>query len=407
MVVRPLVALGFRGAALAWLALSLGSVAVLAWIVTGVFVADPRRRLVRVWPLFAALLLWPPVLHNLEKGQWSVPIAALLALAWASARRARPGRAGALIAAAGCFKITPAIVLVGLLGRLGRWRALAGAAAATLALGIASVVVMGPDYWVDFLRSSGENAAGWQTAPANTMSLWGMTSRLLLGGAFARPALVSPGGARGVWLLGALLLSAAAIVVTWRERPRPTSDAAIEPGVPVRVFAAWSALAVILGPLSWTHTATWLVLPGALLLRDLSRAQSRTAAPAVALLAALVLLTIPRLSLFALAGPLPVAPWRGLLLGVHLLGALLVFAAACLRSPSGRAQAQSAAALADGSSGASSSHVTSAPPSGRASGALRVLGPGQSATGFESKILLVRSSTPSRVLNTTVEKQPA
>jgi len=332
MVVRPLVALGFRGAALVWLALSLGSVAVLAWIVTGVFVADPRRRFVRVWPVLAALVLWPPVLHNLEKGQWSVPIAALLALAWASSRRGGLGRAGALIAAAGCFKITPAIVVVGLLGRLGRWRALGGAAAATLALGIASVAVMGGAYWGDFLRWSGENTSGWQTAPANTMSLWGMTSRLLIGGAFARPALVSPAAARGVWLLGASLLLVAAMVVTWRERP--TSGPATQPGIPVRVFAAWSALAVILGPLSWTHTATWLVLPGALLLREGSEAPSSPAAREVVLLAALPLLTIPRLSLFALAGPLPVAPWRGLILGAHLLGALLVFAAACLRGPS-------------------------------------------------------------------------
>jgi hypothetical protein len=40
-------------------------------------------------------------------------------------------------------------------------------------------------------------------------------------------------------------------------------------------------------------------------------------------------LTIPRLSLFALAGPLPASPAGGLALGLHLLGALAVFAAAC------------------------------------------------------------------------------
>jgi len=325
MMVRPLVPLGFRGAALAWLALSLGSVAVLAWIVTGVFVPQSRRRFARVWPTFAALLLWPPVLHNLEKGQWSLPIAALLALAWAAGGRGAPGRAGALVAAAGCFKITPAVVLVAFLARPGRWRALAGAAAATVALVIASLAVMGPAYCSDFLRASSENAAGWQTAPANTMSLWGVASRLLIGGAFARPVLVSPVMARGLWLLGALPLVALAVAVTWRASRLP-SDRVASP----RAFAAWSALAAILGPLAWTHTATWLVLPGALLLRDLGHTPSGSVPRGAALLAALVLLTIPRLTLFALAGPLPVGPGRGLFLGIHLLGALLVFAAACL-----------------------------------------------------------------------------
>ena len=201
-------------------------------------------------------------------------------------------------------------------------------ASATLAA--ASVAVMGWDYWLDFLRSSGENAAGWQTAPANTMSLWGVASRLLIGGAFARPAFVAPALARGSWALAALLLVAIATTVTWRDGG---SDLVAERGVSPPVFAAWSALAAILGPLAWTHTAIWLLLPGALLLRQLRAASPAhaTASQAV-LLAALALLTIPRLSLFALAGPLPVAPWRGLALGIHLLGALVVFAVACTAS---------------------------------------------------------------------------
>ena len=330
MLVRPLVALGFRGAALAWLALSLAALAVLAWIVTGVLVPQAWRRFVCVWPVFGAMALWPPVLHNFEKGQWSLLIAALLALGWAAAGRGRPGRAGALIAAAGCFKITPAIVLAALLRRAGRRPAVLGAAAASATLAAASVAVMGWDYWLDFLRSSGENAAGWQTAPANTMSLWGVAGRLLIGGAFARPAFVAPALARGSWALAALLLVAIATTVTWRDGG---SDLVAERGVSPPVFAAWSALAAILGPLAWTHTAIWLLLPGALLLRQLRAASPAhaTASQAV-LLAALALLTIPRLSLFALAGPLPVAPWRGLALGIHLLGALVVFAVACTAS---------------------------------------------------------------------------
>ena len=328
MLIRPLVGLGFRGAALVWLALSLLAVAALAWIVTGVFVPETDRRFARVWPVFAALLLWPPVLHNFEKGQWSVPIAALLAVAWVAAGRGWTGRAGALIAAAGCFKVTPGVVLAALMGRPGRGRALAGAAATVMGLALASALVMGPAYWADFLGASGVNTAGWQTAPANTMSLWGVLSRLLIGGTFATPAVVSPLAARVLWIMCALGLIGAAITVTWREARRAT-----RPPVPsARAFAAWSALAAILGPLAWTHTATWLLLPGALLLRESpvsSWRDDRVPLRLGALLAAFALLTIPRLRLFALAGALPVAPLRGLALGLHLLGALLVFAVAC------------------------------------------------------------------------------
>ena len=332
MLVRPLVGLGFRGAALVWLALSLLAVAALAWIVTGVFVSEPHRRFARVWPVFAALALWPPVLHNFEKGQWSVPIAALLALGWVAARRGWTGRAGALIAAAACFKVTPGLALAALLARPGRARALAGAVAAVTGLALASALVMGLAYWVDFVESSGMNTAGWQTAPANTMSLWGVLSRLLIGGTFANAAVVSPLAARVLWIILALLLVGVASAVTWREArsaPRPLAPS-------VRAFAAWSALAAILGPLAWTHTATWLILPGALLLHEnlpsnLGAARQHDDVPLRlgAILAAFALLTIPRLRLFALAGTLPVAPLRGLALGLHLLGALLVFAVAC------------------------------------------------------------------------------
>ena len=328
MIVRPLVALGFRGAARVWLALSLAATAALAWIVTGVFVPNRRARLPWAGLTLVALAAWPPVLHNFEKGQWSVPIAALLALAWAAARRGRPARAGGLIAAAGCLKVMPFAVLAALAARPGRARALAGAVAATAVLGVTSALVMGPGYWRDFLSSSSANAAGWQTAPANTVSLWGVLSRLLVGGPFARPALAWPLGARALWALTAAALAGAASWATWRAAGAPRGTAG-DDGASA-TFAAWSALAVLLGPLSWTHTAAWLILPAAVLLRALASAPARFTSSALpALLLGLVALTIPRQTLFALAGPLPVAPLPGLSLGLHALGASLVFAVAC------------------------------------------------------------------------------
>lgn len=333
MIVAPLVPLGFAGAALVWLALSLLALAVLAWIVTGVFVPPGEPRLAWALLAFTAMTLWPPVLHNLEKGQWSVPIAALLALAWAAAGRGWDRRAGALIAAAGCFKVMPFLLLGAFLARPGRWRVLAGAAGATIVLVALSVIVVGPDAWRDFVAATGPNAAGWQTAPANTMSLWGAVARFAVGGPYARPFVTSAVTARIVWIIAAAALLVSAVRVTLRERnvnrQGPPSAA---------TWAAWSALVAILGPLSWTHASTWLILPAALLLRSRLLAGNDRPGLLGALAAGGVLLTIPRLSLFALAGPWPASPLRGLALGLHLAGALIVFAVAWASSrPRGQA----------------------------------------------------------------------
>jgi hypothetical protein len=323
MVVRPLVPLGFRGAALAWLGLSLLAAAVLAWIVTGLFVADRQARF--RWALlgFVVVSLWPPLLHNFEKGQWSVLIAALLALAWTASARGWDGRAGALIAAAGCFKVLPFMLLGAFLARPGRWRVLAGALVATVVLVGLSAIVVGLDSWSGFAAWSGVNATGWQTAPANTLSLWGALARLAIGGPYARAAFSSPSLARLIW--GALALALLGLAARQTIRTSRTSDRSAQ-APPAEAFAAWSVLAVVLGPLSWTHTSTWLILPVALLLRSRLGARAR-----LGLAAAVVLLTVPRLSLLALAGPWPVSPVGGLALGLHLVGALAVFAVACAR----------------------------------------------------------------------------
>ncbi len=326
MLVAPLVPLGFAGAALAWLGLSLLSLAALAWIVTGVFVPRGEQRFVRALVVFAVLALWPPVLHNFEKGQWSLPIAALLALAWVAAARGWDRRAGALIAAAGCFKVMPFLLLGAFLPRPSRWRVLAGAAGATGLLFGLSALVLGPGYWRDFIASAGSNSAGWQTAPANTMSLWGALARFVVGGPYARS--IAGGSAvlaRVLWAASAAGLLAMALRASVKE-----TRAAPEAPPSAGTWASWSALTAILGPLSWAHSATWLILPMALLARQVwhpGRAPTRSRT-FVALALAGILMTIPRQSLFALAGPWPASPWRGLALAVHLAGALTVFAVA-------------------------------------------------------------------------------
>ena len=79
----------------------------------------------------------------------------------------------------------------------------------------------------------------------------------------------------------------------------------------------------MLNPLAWTHSALFFLLPAVLVLR----ATDRTA-PRVGTGAALVLASLPRETLFTLAGPLPVSPARAPLLSLHAFAGLLLFAAA-------------------------------------------------------------------------------
>jgi hypothetical protein len=90
------------------------------------------------------------------------------------------------------------------------------------------------------------------------------------------------------------------------------------------LFALWTTLAVLLNPLAWAHSVVLLALPFALL----APASARVPAGRALLVVALVLVSIPKETLYRLAGPPPTTALSALPLSVHALGALLVFAAA-------------------------------------------------------------------------------
>jgi hypothetical protein len=157
------------------------------------------------------------------------------------------------------------------------------------------------------------NVLAWQTWIANTASINGAVARLFTTSAFSRPLEDSPALTQALTLALVAGLLGAAAVATWVAAPSPRGDR--------RLFAAWTALVVLLNPLGWTHTVTIALVSLALLVED---------APPTALAAVLVLLTVPRETLAALAGPLPASPGRGLALSVHA-AALLVLLGVSLR----------------------------------------------------------------------------
>lgn len=311
LALLPFAPLGFRAAALAWLCVSMVALGSLAFMLSGIVAPDRSPRVALA--AFALLTLWPPVLHDLAKGQWSILLATLVAAGWRALDRGQARAAGIWLGLAAALKATPLLLLAYLWLR--RRRA-AWAMVATLAALVAlSVARFGLTPWRAWVAQARPNVLAWQTWIASTASINGAVARLLTASAFCRPLIDNPALARALTLALAALLLGATAVATRVAAPSSRDDR--------RLFAAWTALVVLLNPLGWTHTVIVALVALALLVED---------APRAAIAAVLVLLTVPRETLAALAGPLPVSPGRGLALSIHA-AALLVLLGLSLRRP--------------------------------------------------------------------------
>ena len=141
-IVVPLSVFGPAGATYIWLALSLVALAVAWWLAAPG--SWPRRGL---WLL--AAIAWYPVLYSISLAQPALVILCLAAIAWRLAEADRPYAAGAVL---GLSVIKPQLLLLLPLVLLfsGRWKIVAGWVAAAAVLGVASVVVIGPQGLNDY-----------------------------------------------------------------------------------------------------------------------------------------------------------------------------------------------------------------------------------------------------------------
>jgi hypothetical protein len=313
----PLVPLPYPVAAAIWQALSIALLALLTWMLAPI--AAEAGLAVPTPLLFLLLLVWPPMLTNLELGQWSPLLAVTIAAGHRAWERGAARRGATFMAVATAIKLTPLILFpyVYLRDRRAAWqfvRVLLGLCLLAFPLG-------GWHAWRALFRESAGNSLAWQTWWHNTLAVNGLTSRLFGPGRFARPLLAAP-------LLGRTLLivSQAALVGAAIWATRITGRAAQDRERDGCVQALWYVLVVVLNPLGWPHYALLLLLPMALTWRA---AVARRDPPACTLIAvALLLLTIPKETLFLAALPIPFAPPRSLWLSVPLFGALLIFAGA-------------------------------------------------------------------------------
>ena len=313
----PFANLTFGAAALCWFAGSLACCFVLAIVLSGLARNETNfglPRLPEALLFFAALLVWPPVLYNFEKGQFSILIAMLIALGWVWLSR-RDGRVGGIcIGLAAALKVFPALLGIYLLFR----RRLA--AMSFVIAGVAATSV--PLLWIgwrgvsEFVVQTAGNLSYWQTWPAVTYSLRGLAARLFIGSNWSVALADAPKTADAIVVVASAALVGIAVRTTLRYGRTQDSDAVL--------FAAWSVLLLPLNPLAMGHNGVLLALPIVLIGRAL------TTEPRAWLKmfwsAGCVLVSIPRQTIFEMA-PMPVSPLRGLaIVALPLWGTLLLFA---------------------------------------------------------------------------------
>ena len=344
----PFARMMFGTAALCWFAGSLACAFVLAIVLSGLarsrtgFSLPP---LPEALLCFGALLLWPPVLYNLEKGQFSILLAMLIALAWVWLSQRGCRAAGVCIGLAAALKLFPALLGVYLAIRHRRsamWFVIAAAAATMLPL-----LWLGWRAVPEFIAQTSGNLSYWETWPAVTYSIRGLAARVLIGSDWAVAAMHAPNAVTATVLLSSAVLVAIAVHTTLRHDTTQDSDDL--------VFAMWSVLLLPLNPLAMGHNGVLLALPIVLIGRALATNPSTSLR--VVWAAGAVLVSIPRQAIFE-AAAIPVTPFRSFtIVALPLWGTLLLFAASVALARRTAAQPLSMSARERGPEAAASRRV--------------------------------------------------
>ena len=177
-LIAPLAVVPVPAAAAVWFALSIGLLFVLAVLLSEAVLSAPADRPsvglppgAIVFPIFLTLLVWPPVLYNLEKGQWSILLSLLVALVWRLLARGRPNEAGLTAGLAAGVKVFPALLAVYLLLR-GR-RPFVWFVVTSSTLFLLPLALIGPAAFPGFLANSQANLAYWgDVAWRHAFAVW-------------------------------------------------------------------------------------------------------------------------------------------------------------------------------------------------------------------------------------------
>ena len=313
----PFARVTFGVAALCWFAVSLACAFALAVVLSGL----ARTRTTFTLPrspdallCFGCLMLWPPVLYNLEKGQFSLAIAMLIALGWVFLSRRGCRSAGVCMGLAAALKLFPVLLGGYLIVRHRR-------SAVWFVVTVVTATIL-PLLWTgwravpEFVAQTAGNLSYWETWPAVTYSFRGVAARMLIGSQWSRAVIHAPNIAAAIALVLSVVLIAIAVYTTVRHARTKGADDLL--------FAIWSILLLPLNPLAMGHNGVLLALPIVLIGRVLATDRS----PTLKMLWAIgcVLVSIPRQAIFDPTS-IPVSPVRSLtIVALPLWGTLLLFA---------------------------------------------------------------------------------
>ena len=314
VVSLPLGFVSYRSGAMVWFAFTIALLFGLAALLNAAVHhrESPKRSTGVLW-FFALLLLWPPVLYNLEKGQWSVPLTILLTIGWHALAAGRLRAAAMWTGAAAALKVFP--LVIGGFFLLRYVRATAWFVATAVVLTSIPLVWLGFTAFGDFVRESRMNMPYWESYPLVMLSIHGALARLFVGGQWARPLVHAP--------VAATVIEVALVVgllglVTWItvRTTRHRVDHSL-------TFCAWVVLLPMLNPQSLGHNAVLLALPLVVVGRALAHDGAHLHRWAWAM--ALALISVPKQTVWRYASP-PVGPLEGIAISaLPTWGALLLF----------------------------------------------------------------------------------
>ena len=201
LLVTPLGALPQAAASVVWLALELVCL-VASFVLLRRNLGEPA---VGIAVLLGASLLWPPVMLELLYGQLNLLVLVLLVACWAALRADRQPLAGGLLALAAAAKVYPLLMVAYFLlrrkGRAAAWFCLASAA-----LGLVTLVCLGPEALRAYVRDALPSTREYVLGPGN-WTIIAATLRTTLGSASLPPLL--PLGA-GAYVVAGLAVAATA-----------------------------------------------------------------------------------------------------------------------------------------------------------------------------------------------------
>lgn len=316
IVSLPLAIGSFDLAAGLWFGFTVALIVVLALLLTSAVQRRPNGRSPdarAVWWTLLLLLVWPPVLYNLEKGQWSILLAVLLALSWHYFARSNWPAAAGWAGAAAAVKVYP--VVLGAYFLLRSARGVVWFAGVGLTLTVLPLIQIGPGAFLDFLRESRTNMPYWESFPSVMFSIHGVFARLFKGGQWAEPLTYAPVAAviAEVVIVGSLLGIAGWIAILARQG---RADHGLS-------LAAWLVLLPALNPQSLGHNGVLLALPIAVVGSTLTAGGRSWQRWSWAI--AVVLISIPKQTVWSLAPP-PVGPFEGVaIVALPTWGTLLLF----------------------------------------------------------------------------------